>query len=160
MARRVGLLLLLAPSAAAVVATCTNYTDCTAELMAAIDSCEDVDVPPLPGGRPWIVTPLHITCNDTRISLRDGVTIEAMRGAFHGLGDHYTKLRPVAARWPAAMKGCTGTGTGGCDAPRSSTAAASCTAGSTASICASSSRVAASPSIQPKPLRTPTWARR
>ena len=39
------LLLLIAPRAAAVVARCANATDCTDELMQAINTCEDVFVP-------------------------------------------------------------------------------------------------------------------
>lgn len=81
---------------AARTAQCTNTSDCTADLLAALNSCENVDIPPLPGSMPWIVTPLHIVCSNQRITLHTGTVVEAKRGAFKGLGDHLLHLDSVS----------------------------------------------------------------
>ena len=52
-------------------------------------------VPALPDGRHWIVTPLHVTCDDQEISFEAGAVVEAKRGAYHGLGDHLFHLDSV-----------------------------------------------------------------
>ena len=86
----VGLAAAAAAAAAPEVATprCTNHSDCTAELQAALSSAASmVDVAPLEGGRPWIVRPLHLLRNDTTILFRPGVHVQAKRGEFHGITD-------------------------------------------------------------------------
>jgi hypothetical protein len=92
-----------------VVASCTNVTDCTAELQASIDSgAGQVVVPQLPGGRPWLLSSqpapaaaarrallgdsargdhtaaLYLRSNQ-QVLLQSGVVLEARRGSFTGL---------------------------------------------------------------------------
>ena len=68
------------PSPAHVTATCSNRTDCTAELQAALDSgARAVLVPYL--GRPWPITPISLRSNQV-VSLAPNVELGAKRGAF------------------------------------------------------------------------------
>jgi hypothetical protein len=73
------------------VATCTDFSDCTADLQAALDSCAAVvKVPALPGGRPWIVTPIHVGCDGQTIDFDGAVVLQAKRGQFH---EHQNGMR-------------------------------------------------------------------
>ena len=83
-----------------VVATprCTNQSDCTAELQAALDDSTSlvVDVAPLPNNRPWIVRPIHILRSHVTVIFRPGVHIQAKRWSFHGATDCLLNIWNVA----------------------------------------------------------------
>ena len=66
------------PSPTHVTATCSNHTDCTAELQAALDSgARAVLVPYL--GRPWPITPISLRSNQV-VTLAPNVELVAKRG--------------------------------------------------------------------------------
>jgi hypothetical protein len=72
---------------------CTNHSDCTEELQAALDSSASlVDVAPLADGRPWIVRPIHIR-SDTTVLFRPGCHVQAKRFSFHGITDSLINIR-------------------------------------------------------------------
>ena len=74
---------------------CTNQSDCTVELQAALDSGAPlVDVAPLPGGRPWIIRPVHLRSNTTVI-FRPGVHVQAKRFSFHWITDSLINILHV-----------------------------------------------------------------
>ena len=76
------------PSFGVATPRCTNHSDCTAELQAALFSAASVvDVLPLPGGRPWVVRPLYLLRNHTTVIFRPGVHVQAKRGSYHGITD-------------------------------------------------------------------------
>ena len=57
------------------------------QLQRALDSgAYFVDVPPLPGGLPWLVPPLCLRSNQT-VRFQPGVVILAKQGLFHGVRD-------------------------------------------------------------------------
>jgi sialidase-1 len=65
-----------------ITATCSNVSDCTAELQAAfVSGAGHVHIPMLPGGRAWLVGPLKLKSHQ-RITLAAGVEILAKKGAF------------------------------------------------------------------------------
>ncbi len=74
-------------SALPVTVTCTNTTDCTDELQAAIDTCaRTIKVPSLPNGRSWVVRPIEATCDGQTIDFSDGAVLQAKRHEFHKRG--------------------------------------------------------------------------
>ena len=83
---------------ASVLAGCTNATDCTAELQAALDTCaRTVQVPTLPGGRSWVVRTITVRCSGQTIDLDPGVV--RGRPPAHARGRPTT--RPRLCRSPA-----------------------------------------------------------
>ena len=57
------------------------------QLQRALDSgAYFIDVPPLPGGLPWLVPPLCLRSNQT-VRFQPGVLILAKQGLFHGVRD-------------------------------------------------------------------------
>ena len=72
---------------------CTNHSDCTDELQAALDSGAPlVDVAPLSNGRPWTVRPIHIRSHTT-VLFRPGCHVQAKRFSFHGITDSLINIR-------------------------------------------------------------------
>jgi hypothetical protein len=81
------------PQPGKVVASCTNRSDCTADLQAALASgAADIRVPALtdPAG-PWLVGPLFFPTNMSHatVTFEPGVVVEAVSGE---LGQRYFKL--------------------------------------------------------------------
>ena len=73
--------------------TCANASDCTPELQAALDSCAaevtlDAGV--------WVTQPLFMRCDGQRLSLAPGAELQALRGAFSGVGECLLTLRNVS----------------------------------------------------------------
>jgi hypothetical protein len=64
---------------------CTNETDCTADLQAALFDVAvgHVIVPQSRGQKPWHTHPLLINRSNLVLTLEPGVVIQAVRGAFH-----------------------------------------------------------------------------
>ena len=101
----------------AAVPQCTNQSDCTAELQAALDSAAPlVDIAPLPGGRPWIIRPVHLRSNTTVI-FRPGVHVQAKRFSFFGITDSLINILGVQnvtvvahgarfSRWSQTLLAC------------------------------------------------------
>ncbi len=70
-----------------------NPTNTTAIMQAALTApVSRVVIRPAPG--PWIVHPL-VVAGDREIVIESGAVLEAVRGAFHGLGDSLLTLRAV-----------------------------------------------------------------
>ena len=70
--------------------TCSNASDCTTELQAALDSCAtEVVLVELPDSRSWITRPLSVRqCEHRqRLELKPGVVLQAIKDGFHGGGD-------------------------------------------------------------------------
>jgi hypothetical protein len=88
------------------VATCTNATDCTEELQAALSSCaETVRVPALPSGRSWVVRPISVTCDGQTIDFDAAAVLQAKRGEYHKEGQGGMQLFTIKNRSDVTVLG-------------------------------------------------------
>ena len=86
------------PAAARVQPTCSNASDCSVELQAALDGCaSEVVLTQLPAGRNWVTQPLFVrNCKqEQRLHLSPGVVLEAIKGGFHDKGSTLLEVSNV-----------------------------------------------------------------
>ena len=70
-----------------VIATCSNFTDCTEDLQGALDTCAPiVRVPALPHSQSWVVRPIHLRCHGQTVDFEATAVLQAKRWAFHKYG--------------------------------------------------------------------------
>jgi hypothetical protein len=86
----------IVPSVRGIVVTCSDVSDCTADIAAALSSCaEEVVVPAQPTST-WIVRPLFVVCDNQKIVLEPGVTLLAKKNEFHGKSDCLLTVQNVS----------------------------------------------------------------
>ena len=91
-----------APQREAAEVRCSNTTDCTEAIQAALDdpTQRHVVLPAAGSGLPtssggetlWITRPLRLNRSDVVFELRPGVVLQARRGFFHGHSDTVLKV--------------------------------------------------------------------